>query len=226
MNAVRGHDDVPPGRHHGLPGMSMPSATVRAGYTRFVAVMRRLLPVAVIGLVTLLFAWPQIRALEQRVQVGYSNEELTSLGRNAVTLVNARYYGLDKEMKPYSVLAEVARQNEDEIVTLDEPRADMLTKEGDGVLIDAVTGTYSKQDQILVLQGDVAVYHDRGYELHTQSAELDLAAGAAQGHEPVTAHGPQIEMQGEGFRMLDRGRTIFLTGKSNVVLYPKTEGGR
>lgn len=182
--------------------------------------MRLLLPAAALVLLALLFAWPQMKADGERVEVGYSTENLRALGRNALTLFNARYYGLDKDLRPFSVLAESARQNETEVITLDQPRADMVTKDGSGVLLDARHGTYRQKDQMLRLQGDVSLYHDRGYEIHTEAATVDLADGKARGDQPVAGHGPQIQLAGEGFEMHDRGRTIHLTGKSHVVLYP------
>jgi lipopolysaccharide export system protein LptC len=36
----------------------------------------------------------------------------------------------------------------------------------------------------------------------------------------VEGQGPNSELQGEGFRLLDRGVRIIVTGKSRLVLYP------
>ena len=143
-----------------------------------------------------------------------------------LTLLNVRYYGLDKDLNPFSVLAEAARQNEAEIITLDNPRADMLAKDGSGLLLDARHGTYRQKDQTLRLQGDVSLYHDRGYEIHTEAVMVDLISGVATSINPVSGHGPQIQLNGEGLQMSERGRTIRLTGKSHVILYPGKESQR
>lgn len=195
----------------------------RTRHSRFVAFMRRFLPVLALVLLALLVAWPQMQANIERVQVGYSGESLKSLGRNALALMNARYYGLDKDLNPFSVLAESARQNEAEIIMLEQPRADMLTADGSGVLLDARHGVYRQKEQVLRLDGGVSVYHDAGYEIHTEAVTVDLADGSATGTDPVAGHGPQIQLEGEGLMMTERGRTIFLTGKSHVTLFPRKE---
>lgn len=208
-------------RDHFSPPQTPRRVRGTVAYTRFVALMRRLLPGAALVLLVLVVAWPQLLP-DERVQVGYSDTRLKGLGRNAVVMANPRYYGVDSQERPYSVVADIARQTEAEkAVNLEQPRADMLLKDGSGVLLDARTGIYRQDTQHLLLQGDVNLYHDKGYELHTQSARVDLAAGTAEGSEPISGHGPSIELEGAGFRLTDRGRTIFLTGKSHLVLYPR-----
>lgn len=188
-------------------------------YTRFVGVMRRLLPAVAIALVAAVVAWPQFLP-EERVQVGYNKKGMGGMGGHSLTVVNPRYYGVDSEQRPYSVLAEAAKQTKQDVIDLEQPRADLLLKDGSGLLLDARQGIYHQKAQFLQLEGNVNLFHEQGYEVHTQSAMIDLEAGAAEGSDPVDGHGPAIQLQGEGFRLADRGKTVFLTGKSHVVLYP------
>ncbi len=212
-SAVSGEDYRPQ-----RPGAGRRAASVHH-YTRYVAIMRRLLPAVAVVLVAIIVSWPQLLP-DNRVQVGYSDEDLADMGRHSLSMVNPRYYGVDGQMRPYSIFAEAAKQSPGQIINLDQPRADMKLKDGGNVLLDARHGTYQQEEQRLQLRGDVNLSQDSGYEIHTQSATIDLMAGTAEGHEPVDGHGPSVQLEGEGFRLIERGQTIFLTGKSHVVLNP------
>lgn len=188
-------------------------------YTRYVTIMRRLLPAVAIVLIAIIVGWPQLLP-DNRVQVGYGEQDLDDTSRHSLSVVNPRYYGVDNQMRPYSIFAETAKQTPDQIIDLDRPRADMTLKDGSSVLLDASHGAYQQKEQRLQLRGNVNLSQDTGYEIRTQSADIDLTAGTAEGHEPVNGHGPSVQLEGEGFRLIERGQTIFLTGKSHVVLQP------
>lgn len=190
-------------------------------WSRFVWLMRGVLPGAVLGLFTLLIAWPSLMVPDTRTPLGDAprTKDLASADAN---MLNPRYYGVDIDSRPYSVSADKAKNGDGTsgTVTLDKPRADTVLQDGAGVLLDADLGVYYHADQKIDLFGNVNVYHDRGYEIHTEEAHMDLAAGIAQGSTPVKGHGPAMQLEGEGFRITDRGRTIVITGSSRVILYP------
>ncbi len=197
-------------------------AAVSVRYTRFVAAMRKLLPLAAAALVGIVVAWPQLLP-EERVEVEYSAVDIGGAGL-AARVENPRFYGFDGKRRPFSVVADSAQQSKrDGAVVLATPRADLTLEDGSGVLLDARTGAYHQKRQILDLRGDVNLYYDKGYELHTQQARIDVAAGSAAGEHPVEGHGPSIQLGGEGFRLVDRGRIIELTGRSRVLLYPRND---
>jgi len=84
--------------------------------------------------------------------------------------------------------------------------------------VTAETGVFHNEAKLLDLKGDVSVFHDGGTEMHTASARVDLAAGAASGDEPVDAQGPSGTIVSEGFRLYDRGARIVFTGKAHLRL--------
>lgn len=190
-------------------------------WSRFVWLMRGVLPGAVLGLFTLLIAWPSLMVPDTRVLTGMAPRPKDLADADA-NMLNPRYYGVDVNTRPYSVSADKASNvgAESGTIILDKPRADTVLKDGAGVLLDADQGVYYHADQKIDLFGNVNVYHDRGYEIHTEEAHMDLAAGIAQGSMPVQGHGPAMQLEGEGFRITDRGRTITVTGTSRVILYP------
>jgi lipopolysaccharide export system protein LptC len=134
--------------------------------------------------------------------------------------VNARYTGLDRHDRPFSVTADVARQTtaNDELVSLETPKADLALESGAWVALTAETGLYHTQPKQVDLYGDVNLYHDKGMTFRTESATVDLEGGTAEGQEKVEGHGPSGEIESEGFRILDKGAVVIFTGRARMLL--------
>ena len=71
---------------------------------------------------------------------------------------------------------------------------------------------------MLDLAGSVNLFHDKGFELRTESARVRLDAGMAEGAQPVEGQGSIGTVQAEGFRVLDRGARVFFLGRSHMVI--------
>lgn len=199
-------------------------------WSRFVWLMRGVLPVAALGLFVLLVAWPQFMVpADPKVPIGKMEGAVGQPGgADALTMVNPRYFGIDLKTRPYSVSADTANQTgtNSGVILLDKPRADTVMKDGAGVLLDAERGVYYNIKQQIDLFGNVNVYQDQGYEMHTDEAHIDLTAGVAEGHKPVQGHGPSMQLEGDGFRLIDNGNTMFLYGNSRVIIYPAQKGSQ
>jgi lipopolysaccharide export system protein LptC len=197
------------------------------GYSRFVALMKLLLPAIAVGLVLLIAVWPRLelamghfRLKLPKIDIGDARE---------LRMVNARYSGIDKHHRPYVLTADTAQQmpNQSDLVSLEGPKADMTMNSGAWIALTADTGVYLTQPQLLDLFGDVKLFHDRGYDLSTESAHVDLKAGTAEGHEPVEGQGVLGDVTSQGFRLEDHGAVIVFTGKAKLHLLPHhAEAGR
>ena len=75
---------------------------------------------------------------------------------------------------------------------------------------------------LLLLSGGVSLYHDNGFEIHTESATMNVETKVAEGSDPVTGHGPWGTLAGGGFRVEDEGRRVILTDGARVVIQLKT----
>lgn len=190
-------------------------------YSRFVAVMKRLLPVVALALVLLTALWPEMQNSLNRLRILVPRLDLSAA--RDLKMVNARYSGVDKLHRPFTVTADVARQTPDhgDLLSLEGPKADMTMSNGAWIALTSQTGVYKTQSQLLDLFGDVRLYHDRGYELSTDSAHVDMNAGTAAGEDPVHGQGMFGRITSEGFRLFDHGQVIVFTGRAKLHMLPQ-----
>lgn len=190
-------------------------------HTRFVALMRIALPVVAAVLALMIVIWPQLHETTKRFRLmEQSGISLKDGGDQQA--VNARFTGTDTQNRPYTVTADSALQSQTtpDAVTLAFPKADITTKAGAWVALSAENGLYHRGDKILDLNGDVTLFHDSGFEMHTATARIDFNASDAVGDKPVQGHGPMGTVNARGFRMVDGGKVIWFTGKSKLVFWP------
>ncbi|MBI3452105.1 MAG: LPS export ABC transporter periplasmic protein LptC [Rhodospirillales bacterium] len=189
-------------------------------YSRIVHLLRFVLPATALALAALVLLWPQLNPLDGKFRlkpVVVSVEDLENL-----RMVSPRFVGIDDQKQPYTITATQATQprGSSDATDLVRPKGDIAINNGAWLALTAEDGVFRKQAQELDLRGGVNLFHDGGYEIATSQATLDLARGAAAGNEPVAGQGPNSELQGEGFRLYDKGARIVVTGRSRVVLYP------
>lgn len=220
-------DTGPSPRPTGVGAIAEPRPQRRAGarYTRFVAMMKLVLPVIAAVVIALVVAWPQLKSKPEGFRLGLSNITVHEKGGQQV--VNARFTGNDKEERPFTVTADSAFQIEEKgnAFALEFPKADIAMSDGSWMALTAEAGRYDKKAQTLRLAGGVNLFHDAGYEFHTPSALIDLGKGSAFGEQPVTGQGPLGTLDASGFRVLDRGKRLIFTGKARLVFHPAARQG-
>jgi lipopolysaccharide export system protein LptC len=197
-----------------------PRLSGRNGYSLFVSSMKVVLPALAAGLVLLVIAWPQIMPDLSRSGIDFA--KIARDQAKTLNMLNARYSGVDENNQPFNIAADLATQapdNED-LVELQHPKADIRTTEGDLVGLSARLGHYYREEEKLDLAGKVHLTHDEGFDIATETASVDLKDGSAAGDSAVSGQGPSGELQSEGFRLRERGQVIVFTGKSRLVVYP------
>jgi lipopolysaccharide export system protein LptC len=187
-------------------------------YSRRVALLKRVLPALGLALLLLVAAWPRLAPLLESVRRGFAAIDLREA--RELKMTNPRYGGVDRENRPYVVTAAVGHQipNQNDLMSLDRPRAEIKLRPGATVVLTSATALYQSQAQLLDLFGDVDLTHENGTRFLTRRAHADLGDNSADGHEPVAGHGPWGDITAQGFRIRDKGDTIFFTGSSYLVL--------
>ena len=191
-----------------------------ARYSRFVGLMKVVLPTLAVLLIVIVTVWPNLRPQDLRFRIGFSSIETNDA--NEPSIINPRYYGTDRQNQAFSVTADLARNIGDETlpIELEMPKADIALEDGTWLVLTSETGAYTRADQALDLAGSVNLFHDTGFEFRTEAATIDLKAGIADGTVPVEGQGPFGRVEAEGFRLIDKGRVIHFKGSSKLVIYP------
>ena len=190
----------------------------RDNYTRFVQIMKVALPALAILITFVVVVWAKLAASTDGFRIGYA--AITPDQVKNLRMSNARFFGVDSSNNPYSVTADSGAQRSDnaDVIDMENPKADFVSHGGATIFISADHGVFHQQSQMLDLQGNVSLYHESGYELHTQLAHINLKTNSAEGDQPIDGHGPQGRLDGQGFKMLDRGERIVVQGRSKVNL--------
>lgn len=188
------------------------------GYSRFVRLAKIALPVCALIIVGVVIARLSQNP-QQQMLAELPREETTTPGQSEV--VQAQYEGRDAEGRPYTLIAAKAARSvtDPDTVLLEKPRGDMTLKDGSWVAVEAAAGAYDTKKETLVLSGDVAIFHDRGYEMHLKSINLDLAAKTASSKDPVTGQSPLGQISAANMAILDAGNRIVFGGPARMTLY-------
>lgn len=223
MDDAQTYQAGPPASDTKEPAPTRPPPPLRRsprGWYRIIAAcLIFALPALAVGLVLIVVIWPQVSLKEGPFRIGMSDIKLEQSGR--LTMLNARFEGVDDKNQPYTLTADEARQSTavSDLVELELPKGDLLQEGGAWLALTAREGLYNRFAELLDLTGDVSLFHDQGFELHTESAQVDLEGGTAYGYEPVQGHGPDGTITSKGFRLLNRGEIIVFTGESRLVIY-------
>jgi len=131
-----------------------------------------------------------------------------------------KFVGTDEKNRPYQVEAKSARlaSAKSETVILEQPKASMTLEAGNWVAVTSRGGEINQKTRIVTLNGEVHLFHDANYTFRTEQATIDTAKGRAWGDKPVVANGPKGTIEASGFRIEDKGQTIYFTGKTKVLL--------
>jgi lipopolysaccharide export system protein LptC len=185
-------------------------------YSRRVAMMKLALPAIGIFLLLMVTIWPRVAPLFDRLR--FSAIDLREA--RELRMINPRYAGTDRTGHPFVITAAVGRQvpMRDDLMALDQPRADLKSHSGATIVVTADSAVYQTQTQFLDMFGNVTVVHQNGTTIVTKTARLDAANNAAEGHDPVEAHGPSGDIKSEGFQVIDKGDIVIFTGKSDLWL--------
>ena len=174
-----------------------------------------ILPLTALTLLAMIALWPEIDAATTKARLAMNHVSGELEGGK---LIDARYNGLDEKGRPYTITAATAWKMGPEKIGLTLPKGDITLQNGTWLMLTSKTGTFIQHVNQLDLVKDVTLYRDDGTTMHTESASIDMKAGAAAGSEPVHAEGPFGILDAAGFALMDKGTAIDFSGPAHVVL--------
>lgn len=226
MTAGRAANLRPAGAMDGALGIgtvAITAARMSPLYSRFVGAMKILLPLMAAALIGLVVAWPDESKDAAGFLLSFANTVPGDPG--APGMSEARYIGTDGNKQPFVITAEmvtpdIETPNRFLLTTL---QADITFDNGTWMSLMAPTGIYDRDKELLRLPGEVDIFSDQGFELHTTGVRVDLARSVAEGDEPVQATGPLGVLEANGFRILQRDERLFFSGGVKLTA---RQGGR
>jgi lipopolysaccharide export system protein LptC len=191
---------------------------IRVGYSRYVFCMKLLLPAIALGMIGLIFIWPQIKVKDTRFSIDFKN--IQNSDSEDLNMINARFVGTDNKNQPFSITADMAKTliTDGTSIELEMPKADIGIDDGTWFAIIANDGIYNQKVQTLELAGDVNLFHDSGYEFNTTKVTIDLTRGVAISDTIINGHGPFGNVTAEGFLIGKDNNQFLFTGKSKLVI--------
>lgn len=196
-----------------------PPIAVSKRHSRFVGMMKLVLPAVAAALIAVVLVWPGVF---ERQTLPLSFAELRRGPADALAMVNPRYLGTDTAGRPFMITAETAVQDADDLrrIALKSLQADMTLDDGTWLSLLAEGGVYHQGRQTLRLAGPVSVYSDAGYEFHAGDVAVDLGKGTARTDSAVNGHGPFGELRADRMRIAERGRHLIFHDNVVVTLHP------
>jgi lipopolysaccharide export system protein LptC len=170
---------------------------VRA-YSRVVAWLKVLLPLAAVAVIAVLFVSAQKSSDLTEI---FTAEELVALGAG-LRLDNPRFAGVTPEGEPFAIRAEWALPDGamPHFVDLERPEGEIELNDGRTLSASADTGRMHREQKTLVLKGTVVLDTSDGYHIETGQLEIDLDAKTAKGPGPVSGSGPDGAIDAGSFR--------------------------
>jgi lipopolysaccharide export system protein LptC len=189
------------------------------GYSLLVRILKLILPLAALVIVGILIARLTNGASQHENLAAVPATEKTTPGQ--IELVQPKYEGVDDQGRPYTVTADKAVRavNMPDAVSFINPVADITLADKTWLAVKAKTGFFDHKNDLLDLKDDVAIFHDSGYELHTQALQIDLKQKTARTTLPVQAQGPVGTIAAQNMTVLDQGDLIIFGGPATLTLF-------
>jgi lipopolysaccharide export system protein LptC len=186
-------------------------------YSRFVALMKRLLSLGAFLTIAAVLAFFFVQRMPRQLQMSYER-----LGRieNDLTMVKPRLAGADAKGNPFVITADSAVQDahDPKKASLKNLEADLTLDKQNWVNARARAGMVDMNTGALELRGGIDVFTATGYELHSSSASANLKQSIIHGHEPVTGQGPQGTLRADEFHADRATNLLTLSGHVQMTL--------
>ncbi len=179
--------------------------------------MRLLLPIAALAVIVVIMAWKS----DNTPVTAIPREEISPQTVSQNELINPKFQSEDNSGQPYSITADKATQNAEDMNTLflQKPIADMTLNSGDAVSLTATNGEYKQEQKGLSLDGDVTVHHNSGYEIQTEKMNIDVTGQIITSDTPVTGHGPQADISATGLNVNGNSKIVIFNGPAKLILH-------
>ena len=191
------------------------------GYSRYVSLMKAILPVGILLSIGLAIGWPYLHSLSKDTSPAVDLSQPEILENR---MVHPHYMSTDEKGQPFHIDAEWAKEKTETLSDLVSPHGSMTMAEGQTFDLEAKKGHYDSQKKVLNLENDVILTSTDGYHVQTEQACITLDNKVIEGDRYIEGEGPTGKIRGQGFKIEKRpgGNVITLKGHSQVVINKAT----
>ena len=203
---------------------SRPSADATVGYSRFVRIMKVMLPLIAFSLIVLVVVYSTLRREGGNIAITATILDDLSNDRQ---LVKPKLTGTDGRGQPFTVTAKSATsaQGKSRSMVFDNVVADVTMQDKSWVQVDATKGLLNGEAKTLDLTDTINIFSDKGYECHTASARYDFGLGLLKGDQPINCQGPLGLITGKRFEGLRDPGIMRFTGGVTTTYFPAARQG-
>lgn len=191
-------------------------------YSRVIAWLKILLPLAALALLSTLFLLS--RSTEQVLDVPFA-EALRGEGV-AREHVSAPYYaGTTESGDSLTMTAKSAAPEGEGLIRAEDLAATLRKSDGSEILLNAVHATLSDHDQTALMEGGVRIESSSGYVLNTETLTSAIDRIEAESGGPVQGEGPLGTIEAGKMRIdsigEDGGVQLLFTEGVKLIYTPK-----
>lgn len=193
------------------------------GFARKIQIIKFGLPIAALGLLAIVVAWPFLSKQETSVTLSYRALEQSG---DEIRMMEPHYMGRDARDRPFEIAASEAVQKgvDASEVELEGVRASLRLNGGDDVTAAATRGVYLPDQERLMLSNGIRLRAGGGYSFDGDRLTLDINEGRAEGTGGVAGAAPFGTFKADDFTADVEGRSLALDGRVRVRLDPGYEG--
>ncbi len=196
-----------------------------AGYTKFVRYMRLILPLIAVGIVAIIFLWPNSDD-EAIIPVRQNKKIFKDQHISKNELLNPKFESADKNKRPYKITAVRAVQGEtnDNLIMLEKPVGVIKISDNETIRVSSLTGAYRRDTERFYLKGNVDIFHNKGYDLKSEEVHIDMKKNLAWSEKDVFGKGPDLSITAKGIKLDGESNDVVFIGPAKLVLENGIEG--
>tara|TARA_B100000989_G_scaffold140969_1_gene104888 strand:- start:4926 stop:5504 length:579 start_codon:yes stop_codon:yes gene_type:complete len=187
-------------------------------YSSFINLTKKILLCVSIFLVVLIFS---NRIDNNGAKVKNTNSDTNEDIQQIIS--NPKFISSDAENRPYTLQARQAKKitKNLQIYELSYPEGTLIEDNGGFFNVKSLDGIFNQETEILSLKNSVILKNQDGYIFKTESASIDLNAEIIYSDNQIIGTGPKGNIKSQGFSINDKGKVVFFTGKSKLILENK-----
>ncbi len=190
-----------------------------ARYTSFVFFSKVSLGALALVMIATVILIPLISSDDAELRIAF--DEVAERDESLPLMMKPVFQGVDEKNQPYTITADSALQKNDDVIVLDNIEADLFTEEQNWLALKADTGTLDNAKEYLTLVGNVELYHDKGYEVHTPQVAIDMKTNEVSGEKSILLRGLLGTLESETFHMENKGETMVFEKNVKMVIRGK-----